>query len=69
VKHQRFVGTGYFDAVQQVITSGTASTTAMQGSTEAEQFEQSPNANPANTPRPSERRVPVMAAKASATAD
>ena len=26
VKHQRFVGTGYFDAVQQVITSGTAST-------------------------------------------
>jgi isocitrate lyase len=38
VKHQRFAGTGYFDAVQQVITSGTASTTALQGSTEAEQF-------------------------------
>src|SRR6202045_735321 len=38
VKHQRFVGTGYFDAVQQVITSGTASTTAMEGSTEAAQF-------------------------------
>jgi isocitrate lyase len=38
VKHQRFVGTGYFDAVQQVITSGTASTTALAGSTEAEQF-------------------------------
>ncbi|HUK24932.1 MAG TPA: isocitrate lyase [Terriglobales bacterium] len=38
VKHQRFVGTGYFDAVQQVITGGTASTTALTGSTEAAQF-------------------------------
>jgi isocitrate lyase len=38
VKHQRFAGTGYFDAVQQVVTSGTASTTALRGSTEAEQF-------------------------------
>jgi len=38
VKHQRFVGTGYFDQVQQVISGGLASTTAMAGSTEAEQF-------------------------------
>jgi isocitrate lyase len=38
VKHQRFVGTGYFDAVQQVITSGTASTAALEGSTEEAQF-------------------------------
>jgi len=38
VKHQRFVGTGYFDAVQQVITSGTASTVALEGSTEEAQF-------------------------------
>ena len=38
VKHQRFVGTGYFDAVQQVITSGTASTVALEGSTEETQF-------------------------------
>ncbi len=38
VKHQRFVGTGYFDEVQNVITSGTASTKALAGSTEAEQF-------------------------------
>ena len=38
VKHQRFAGTGYFDAVQQVISSGTASTTALRNSTEAEQF-------------------------------
>jgi isocitrate lyase len=37
-KHQRFVGTGYFDAVQQVITSGTASTIALEGSTERAQF-------------------------------
>jgi isocitrate lyase len=40
VKHQRFVGTGYFDAVQQAITSGTASTTALAGSTEAAQFQE-----------------------------
>ncbi len=38
VKHQRFVGTGYFDQVQQVITGGLASTMALAGSTEAEQF-------------------------------
>ena len=38
VKHQRFVGTGYFDAVTQVIAGGTSSVTALAGSTEAEQF-------------------------------
>jgi len=38
VKHQRFVGTGYFDDVQNVITNGTASTTALAGSTEMKQF-------------------------------
>jgi isocitrate lyase len=38
VKHQRFVGTGYFDQVQQVITGGLASTMALAGSTEAGQF-------------------------------
>ncbi|HWZ83389.1 MAG TPA: isocitrate lyase [Terriglobales bacterium] len=38
VKHQRFVGTGYFDAVQQAISGGTASTTALAGSTEEAQF-------------------------------
>ncbi len=40
VKHQSFVGTGYFDAVAQAIAGGTSSTTALAGSTEAEQFEQ-----------------------------
>ncbi|HAI58949.1 MAG TPA: isocitrate lyase [Xanthomonadaceae bacterium] len=38
VKHQREVGTGYFDAVTQTIQSGQSSTTAMKGSTEEEQF-------------------------------
>jgi isocitrate lyase len=38
VKHQRFVGTGYFDALTQVIAGGLASTTALEGSTEHEQF-------------------------------
>lgn len=38
VKHQRFVGTGYFDEVAQLISGGTASTLALEGSTEQEQF-------------------------------
>ena len=38
VKHQSFVGTSYFDQIQTVVTSGNASTTALAGSTEAEQF-------------------------------
>jgi isocitrate lyase len=38
-RHQREVGTGYFDAVAQAVSSGQASTTAMEGSTETEQFE------------------------------
>ena len=37
-KHQREVGTGYFDQVSQVITGGTSSTLAMEGSTEQDQF-------------------------------
>ena len=38
VKHQREVGTGYFDEVTQVIQSGQSSVTALTGSTEEEQF-------------------------------
>jgi len=38
VKHQREVGTGYFDDVSNVISGGTSSTTAMAESTESEQF-------------------------------
>jgi isocitrate lyase len=37
-KHQREVGTGYFDLVAQIIAEGKSSTTALDGSTEAEQF-------------------------------
>lgn len=39
IKHQSFVGAGYFDAVQQTVMQGQASTTAMDGSTEESQFE------------------------------
>ncbi len=39
-RHQREVGTGYFDEVAQVITGGTSSTTALKGSTEEEQFQE-----------------------------
>ena len=38
VKHQREVGTSYFDAVSNTISSGKSATTAMQGSTDDEQF-------------------------------
>lgn len=38
VKHQSFVGTGYFDEVQQVIEQGESSTVALRGSTEEAQF-------------------------------
>jgi isocitrate lyase len=38
VKHQREVGTGYFDRITQIVAGGSASTTALHGSTEDEQF-------------------------------
>ncbi len=38
IKHQREVGTSYFDAVSNTISSGKSSTGAMSGSTELEQF-------------------------------
>ena len=38
-KHQREVGTGYFDEVAQVITGGSSSVSALSGSTEEEQFD------------------------------
>jgi isocitrate lyase len=45
VKHQEFVGVGYFDEVTQITTGGRSSTKAMEGSTEREQFqaESAPN--------------------------
>lgn len=38
-RHQREVGTGYFDEISQIVSGGTSSTTAMKGSTETEQFQ------------------------------
>ncbi len=38
VKHQREVGTGYFDEVSKVVSGGSSSTTALTGSTEEKQF-------------------------------
>lgn len=42
VKHQSFVGAGYFDAVQETIMAGESSTVALKGSTEEEQFDVQP---------------------------
>jgi len=44
VKHQREVGTGYFDSVTQTIQGGQSSTVALKGSTEEEQFHETPAA-------------------------
>src|SRR5690606_5734062 len=41
-RHQREVGTGYFDLVSTTITGGTSSTTALHDSTEAAQFKSQP---------------------------
>jgi isocitrate lyase len=38
VKHQEFVGTGYFDAVTEIATQGLSAVLGMEGSTESEQF-------------------------------
>ncbi len=38
IRHQKFVGTGYFDTVQTVIAGGQSATTALEGSTESAQF-------------------------------
>jgi isocitrate lyase len=44
VKHQKFVGTGYFDDVANTITSGNTSICALPGSTEEAQFGSKPGA-------------------------
>ncbi|HIC8924776.1 isocitrate lyase [Elizabethkingia anophelis] len=38
VKHQSFVGTGFFDEIQTIVTAGEAATIALKGSTETAQF-------------------------------
>ncbi|HXC86453.1 MAG TPA: isocitrate lyase [Candidatus Cybelea sp.] len=48
VTHQRFVGTGYFDEIAQVVSGGASSTTALAGSTEAAQFQAAENGHAAH---------------------
>ena len=38
IKHQQFVGTGYFDELTSILSQGRSSTTALSGSTEEQQF-------------------------------
>ena len=59
VKHQQFVGTGYFDDVSQVIAGGTSSTTALHGSTEQEQFHE---ADTCGRAKDCDRRTPLTQA-------
>jgi isocitrate lyase len=69
VKHQTFVGTGYFDLVTQVIAGGNSSTTALSGSTEAEQFAPATSAAPPESSTEAELgpgklpSIPAVAAK------
>ncbi len=42
VRHQEFVGVGYFDEITEIVTGGRASSVAMKESTEAEQFHAAP---------------------------
>ncbi len=52
-EHQTFVGTAYFDEIAQAITGGEASTLAMAGSTEKEQFQEvGAKAGPIESPPP-----------------
>lgn len=59
VKHQAFVGTEYFDQVATVISGGASSTTAMEGSTEAAQFQEQTGvaAGPPQTATPKRERI------------
>jgi len=61
VKHQRYVGTGYFDEVAQVITGGKTETTALKGSTEEAQFETPGVPVPVRVPPPPTRNLPQQA--------
>ncbi len=55
VKHQSFVGTGYFDQVAQIIAGGASSTLALKGSTEQEQFEEAILPPPVTATTPAKR--------------
>ena len=60
VKHQRFVGTGYFDEVQMAISGGLAATTALTGSTEEAQFLQGSAAPERCAPGPDASCAPIL---------
>jgi hypothetical protein len=60
VKHQRFVGTGYFDEVQMLISGGLSATAALAGSTEDEQFLQGSAAPERCAAGPDSSCVPVL---------
>ena len=51
VKHQEFVGTGYFDEINRVVSGDQSSTLALVGSTEAEQFKKAPKDGALEEPR------------------
>jgi len=57
VTHQRFVGTGFFDEIAQIVSGGKSSTTALEGSTEAEQFHGAARVAP--LPHAEETQVPA----------
>jgi isocitrate lyase len=59
VKHQRFVGTGYFDRVATTIAAGQTSICALPGSTEEEQFDVPFNCRSEDAPTLSELRAVV----------
>jgi isocitrate lyase len=57
-RHQEFVGTGYFDDVNNVVSGGKSSTLALKGSTEEEQFH-SAGANGSKKRSRSEKKAKV----------
>ena len=64
-RHQREVGVGYFDAVAMAASGGKSSTTALAGSTEAEQFHDGDATPPTPDPirqRPGRATAPPVAA-------
>ena len=48
IKHQQFVGAGFFDQITQTVTGGRSAVLAMEGSTEEEQFDEQPARRVAN---------------------
>ena len=56
VKHQTFVGAGYYDDVAQVLSGGLSTTLAMDGSTESEQFQEKGKGNSRGAGRPARAR-------------